>query len=151
MQIPFRARTFVVGLLAIALSGGCSTGTRPTDPRIAAYGPHPYETIHAGTAIMLVDLLRSVRNGDETSAIQTMEEELDRYSASLLLGPDIEDSERRKLLSVIRYIKRYRSEYPHEPNDRKRSANPMFRSALARATMLREEEIARWEASDRAR
>lgn len=33
----------------------------------------------------------------------------------------------------------------------KRSTNPMFRSALARATMLREEEIARWGTSDRAR
>lgn len=117
MRISFRARSVCIGLLAIALSGACSTGTRPTDPRIAAYGPHPYETIHAGTATMLVDLLRTIRNEDETSAIQTMEEELDRYSASLLLGPDIEDSERRKLLSVIRYIRRYRSEYPHEPND----------------------------------
>jgi ubiquinone/menaquinone biosynthesis C-methylase UbiE len=36
------------------------------------------------------------------------------------------------------------------PEESKRLANPVFRSALARATMLREEELARWGASDRA-
>lgn len=117
MQVIFSATSVGVALFSLALTGGCSTGSRPVDPRIAAFGPHPYETIHAGRAIMLVDLLRTIRSGDENSAIQMMEDELDLHSASLLLGPEIEGSERRRLLSVIQHIKRYRSENPHEPSD----------------------------------
>ena len=108
------ARWSVLVLLVLPL--GCAKAP-PADRRLTAYGAYPYETIHAGTALMILEFLRALQSGQQETATAAMEDELDRYAASLLLREGMDDRNREQFLSAIRYIRDYRAQHPHVPSD----------------------------------
>lgn len=84
---------------------------------LRGWGPHPLKELSAAHVTLIVVALRQLRSGDREVAIALLEEHLDLAVSGLLLGPDVEEPERRRYIRALRRAKSYRGDYPRADED----------------------------------